>query len=127
MFLISKEFHFSASHTLNGLDKYHPCSRMHGHNYVVIVELLAPALNDNGFVKDYRELEPIKKWIDENLDHRHLNDIMNDSGNPMFYPNPTAEVMAFELAFIFKALMPDLSIYSVKVKETDKTMACYIL
>ena len=38
-FAISKEFHFSASHRLEGLHDGHPCGRMHGHNYVVEIEL----------------------------------------------------------------------------------------
>ncbi|HBU96439.1 6-pyruvoyl trahydropterin synthase family protein, partial [Thalassospira lucentensis] len=39
MFTITKQFAFSASHQLAGLDADHPCSRLHGHNYIVEVEL----------------------------------------------------------------------------------------
>jgi 6-pyruvoyl-tetrahydropterin synthase len=38
-YTISKEFAFSAAHHLNGLPPSHPCSRVHGHNYVVRVVL----------------------------------------------------------------------------------------
>ncbi|MFI6697695.1 6-pyruvoyl trahydropterin synthase family protein [Streptomyces sp. NPDC050509] len=51
---ISKEFHFSASHQLDGLPEDHPCGRLHGHNYVVALELSAPTdgLDTTGFVRD---------------------------------------------------------------------------
>lgn len=39
MFRITKEFHFSASHQLTGLPEDHQCARLHGHNYIVEVEL----------------------------------------------------------------------------------------
>lgn len=128
MYTISKEFHFSASHILSGLEEGHPCSRMHGHNYVVVVEIKSNELNEVGFVKDYRELEPIKKWIDQHLDHRHLNDLlsMNMNGEKIqktFSPNPSAEIMAKELFTIFQSLVPDVMIHAVVVKETPKTAA----
>src|SRR5215468_9371730 len=34
-YTISKFFEFSAAHHLTGLPDDHPCSRVHGHNYVV--------------------------------------------------------------------------------------------
>lgn len=73
LYRISKEFHFSASHQLEGLREGHPCGRLHGHNYIVVVELEANNLNSVGFVEDFGEMDPIKKWIDTELDHRHLN------------------------------------------------------
>lgn len=39
MFRIRKEFHFSASHQLTHLPPDHQCARLHGHNYIVVVEL----------------------------------------------------------------------------------------
>ena len=35
MFSISKQFHFCASHIIEGVPEGHPCGRLHGHNYVV--------------------------------------------------------------------------------------------
>lgn len=132
MYTISKEFHFSASHVLYGLDAWHPCGRMHGHNYVIVVELQAETLNDVGFVKDYRELDPIKKFIDEELDHRHLNDVLdpfvaeqNLQSVPLFSGNPSAENMARALFQVFQHLVPDVKISAVTVKETPKTAARY--
>jgi 6-pyruvoyltetrahydropterin/6-carboxytetrahydropterin synthase len=115
MYRISKRFSFSASHILEGLAQEHPCSRLHGHNYAITLHLKAKALDHVGFVKDYRGLDNVKKYIDENLDHRHLNDIL-----PF---NPTAENIAKYLYNIFVQDIPEL--YAVEVSETPKTTALY--
>lgn len=115
MYKISKQFAFSASHVLKGLPQDHPCSRLHGHNYTLTVYLQATTLDERGFVKDYRELSFVKKYIDENLDHRHLNDI--------FDMNPTAENIAKQLFDIFSEQLPQIC--AVEVSETPKTTAIY--
>jgi len=115
MYKISKEFHFSSSHQLKGLPDDHPCSRLHGHNYVTTFHFQSPELNEVGFIIDYRELDVIKKYIDDKLDHRHLNDLL-----PF---NPTAELIAVYLYEEFKTDYPQL--IRVDVKETPKTLASY--
>lgn len=109
---ITKEFHFSASHVLEGLPEGHQCGRMHGHNYIVVVEL-SGQLNDVGFVVDYGDLKPVGNFIDMWLDHRHLNDHMT--------VNPTAEHLAAYLFNHFARRFPALS--AVRVSETPKTWA----
>ncbi|MDR1881577.1 MAG: 6-carboxytetrahydropterin synthase QueD [Prevotella sp.] len=115
MYKINKQFSFSASHILEGLPFEHPCSRLHGHNYTITLHLRALKLDDTGFIKDYRSLDNVKRYIDETLDHRHLNDI--------FPFNPTAENMAKYLYDAFKKDIPEL--YAVEVSETPKTNAIY--
>lgn len=114
MITISKEFHFSASHRLYGLAESHPCSRTHGHNYVVTF-YFSGNVDENGFVIDYRELQPIKDFIDNVLDHQHLNDV--------FSFNPTVESMSKELFCRFKEQFPQLS--AVEMSETPKTRCRY--
>ena len=36
----------------------------------------AAALDDVGFVRDYRELSALKKFLDKTGDHNHLNDVL---------------------------------------------------
>jgi 6-pyruvoyltetrahydropterin/6-carboxytetrahydropterin synthase len=121
MFSIAKEFGFSASHQLLNLPAEHQCARLHGHNYTVIVELLSVRLDEVGFVIDYGELDFIKKYIDDNLDHKHLNDVLGF--------NPTAEKMAKFLYQQFEIMFNDIGykdvLSKVSVKETDKTIASY--
>lgn len=115
MYKVHKEFEFCASHNLEGLEQGHPCMRVHGHNYKVIVELESETLNEDGFVCDYRKLEPIKRMLDNAFDHKHLND---------FLPfQPSAENIAKHIYDLCKPQFPQL--VAVTVKETDKTAATY--
>lgn len=116
-FRITKKFEFSASHRLAGLAPEHPCARMHGHNYVIELELAADEgdLSSVGFVRDYGDLAPFKVWLDSNLDHRHLNDVMDE--------NPTAENMA---VWIYRKWSKEFSeLTCVRISETPKTWAEY--
>lgn len=115
MYKISKEFHFSASHILSGLSDGHPCGRLHGHNYIVKIDLSSAQLNNVGFVVDYGELAPLKKYIDDVLDHRHLNDI--------FDFQPSAENLAKHLFDWCKERWS--SVLCISVSETPKTWATY--
>lgn len=123
MFAIRKSFDFSASHVLGGLPADHPCSRMHGHNYRVTVELAAADTDAVGFVLDYRRMDVFKRWLDDNLDHRHLNDVLE--------VNPSAEWLARYLWAMFAALLAGslndngVLIEAVAVAETPKTWAEY--
>jgi 6-pyruvoyltetrahydropterin/6-carboxytetrahydropterin synthase len=116
---ITKEFHFSASHRLDALPDDHPCGRLHGHNYIVELELSAePAdLTEAGFIRDYRDLDEFKTWVDVEIDHRHLNDLL-----PMGR-NPSAENVAIWLYQRWCPQFPQLS--AVRVSETAKTWAEY--
>lgn len=114
-FEIEKEFHFSASHQLEHLPANHQCARLHGHNYKVVVVLGSEQLNEDGFVVDYGELKDLKTYIDDVLDHRHLNDIFD------FYT--TAENMARFLYDFCKSRWKET--IEVKVSETPKTWATY--
>ncbi|MDD2328479.1 MAG: 6-carboxytetrahydropterin synthase [bacterium] len=116
MYKISKQFPFSAAHSLHGLPDDHPCSRLHGHNYLVTVHLRSRELNAQGFVRDYNELHIVKEYIDTRLDHRNLNDIMT----PV---NSSAENLAKMIFDHFKPLLPEL--YAIEVSETPKTSAIY--
>ena len=72
MYIITKEFHFSASHELKKLPENHQCYRLHGHNYILKVELQSKDLDNYDFVLDYGELSNIKIYIDKNFDHKSL-------------------------------------------------------
>lgn len=121
MFVISKDFDWAASHVLEGLPADHPCSRLHGHNYLARVELTAACTDAVGFVVDYREMAPVKAYIDAELDHRHLNDAVPDIGNP------TAERLAAHLTDTVRGLLvlPGGVSVAVGVSETPKTWAWY--
>jgi 6-pyruvoyltetrahydropterin/6-carboxytetrahydropterin synthase len=112
---ISKEFEISASHIL----PWHSgkCSRMHGHNYrIIIYASNHPSelpLSENGIVMDFGDITDLfKREIEDRYDHRHLND---------FFPNPTAEILAWTWLHDLNVL--DSRISAVKVYETAKCSA----
>jgi 6-pyruvoyltetrahydropterin/6-carboxytetrahydropterin synthase len=119
-FVISKRFGFEAAHFLSGLPKKHPCERMHGHSYQVDVRLAAAALTGPGFVTDFRELAPMKKYLDATLDHRVLNEVLD--------VEPTSENLALHLATWFlDHMQPGLPgrLVAVRVSETASSWAEY--
>lgn len=115
MYRIAKRFRFSASHVLTGLPQTHPCTRLHGHNYEVELIFQSDKLDETGFVRDYRSLDQVKKFIAEQIDHRHLNDLFP-------FP-PTAENLARFFYEALRELYPEL--ISVRVAETQDTWATY--
>ncbi len=116
MYRITKEFHFSASHQLSHLPSDHQCSRLHGHNYIVVVELAAAELDADGFVRDYSDLSVLKRHIDDTLDHRHLNDVFG-------HEKVTSEFLARHFFEWCRERFPETS--SARVSETPKTWAEY--
>ncbi len=116
MYRIAKDFHFSASHELKGLPEGHPCARLHGHNYLVTVELASETLDEIGFIVDYKELNALKDWIDNTLDHRHLNDVFD-------HDRITTEWLCKVIYDWCKARWVETA--AVRISETPKTWAEY--
>lgn len=122
MFTISKTFSFSASHQLTHLadtQPDHKCARLHGHNYQVELILSAPALDPDGFVVDYGELSDFKHYLDIQLDHRHLNDVL------VYSQRTTAENLAKHLYETCQTFDWGRYVMAVRVSETSKTWAEY--
>lgn len=82
MYRVRKRLEISAAHSLE-LDYESKCANLHGHNWIINIELESEDLDENGMVMDLTE---IKRKIEEALDHQCLNDVLPD--------NPTAENIA---------------------------------
>lgn len=117
MYTISKQFSFEGAHNLASVvPSTHKCSRPHGHSYRVELVLRSPVLDDRGFVVDYGDLKPFGDYIDQNFDHKDLNEVL---------PCPTtAENIAKHLYDVAWKLWHDVSI-TVRVSETARTWAEY--
>jgi 6-pyruvoyltetrahydropterin/6-carboxytetrahydropterin synthase len=72
-------------------------------------------VNDIGFVRDYGDMKEFGKYLDDNYDHRHLNNIVDC--------NPTAENMCVLLFNKFASTYPEL--VAVRISETPRTWAEY--
>ena len=75
------DFPFCSSHVL----PRHPgrCKNLHGHNYLLQVQVVGRTDPVSGMVMDFDEIQVrVKEHVLNTLDHHHLNDVME---------NPTAE------------------------------------
>lgn len=124
MYTITKEFRFEASHTLETLPEGHKCRRLHGHSYRVIVALEAQVLDDHGFVVDFAILDDFKRWIDSELDHRHLNSLSYFKGG-WTSAEFIAEYCYDTLAQMLSYSAPHVDLVWCQVWETAKASATY--
>ncbi|WDT53520.1 6-pyruvoyl trahydropterin synthase family protein [Streptomyces sp. G7(2002)] len=115
---IGKSFAFDAAHRLAGLPEGHKCGRLHGHTYTVEIVVTACGVTAPGFVTDFGNLAPVKKYLDEHLDHRSLNDVLPCE--------PTSENLARFLAEWFvETVEPTIDgrLEKVRVSETPSSWA----
>lgn len=115
MFTITKFFEFEAAHHLTKVPEGHKCRRLHGHNYVVTVELQAERLDASGFVVDFGELSALKRMLDEEFDHRNLNEVVDYE--------TTAENLAEDIFFWCQERWHQTT--AVTVAETRGTTATF--
>jgi len=111
---------FAAAHTLR--DYPGACSRMHGHNWKVEVEVLATSLDDVGMGIDFKAIKRTTRQVTDELDHRYLNEIV-----PFDEINPTAENIA---SYIYRGVGELINDDRVRVKsitlwETERACVRY--
>lgn len=83
MFKIKVQTEVAGAHQLKLSYESH-CEKLHGHNWLIEVEIAVDELDDNGMVCDFKTAKKIlKQYVHDVLDHNFLNDI--------FDFNPTAE------------------------------------
>lgn len=87
---IDKEFNFEMGHRVHAQKLPHEhlsittdcaCKHLHGHSYTIKVFLTADHLDDSAMVTDFKNLNFMKRFVDDVLDHKFMIDI-ND---PLFY------------------------------------------
>ncbi|CAK0750842.1 6-pyruvoyltetrahydropterin/6-carboxytetrahydropterin synthase [Gammaproteobacteria bacterium] len=115
------------------------CRNIHGHSGEATIELIADALNNDGFVMDFGDIKThLKKWMNECWDHAYLaneNDPLlpglRDSGMKIFTfsAEPSAEVMA---QYLFEKvskmdLRSGVKVARVTIQETCTGLAVYEL
>ena len=111
---------FASAHTLR--DYPGACSRMHGHNWKVEVEVQARELDQTGMGIDFKEIKKATREITDRLDHRYLNEV-----EPFDQVNPTAENIA---AYLYTELSKILNSARVRVNavtlwETERACVRY--
>ena len=119
MFELSVEDTFAAGHALRGYRG--KCEKVHGHNYKVQVAVEGGTLDSAGLLVDFVELKRLLHGVMDRLDHEFLNDVA-----PFDAVNPTAENMAkYFYDEIARGLPPGVRLASVRIWETDTSIATY--
>ena len=131
MLYITRREHFSSSHKLenSGLSQqkneelFGKCNNFHGHNYYIEVTLAGTPDPESRYVMDLKLLKQIiHEEILDKVDHKFLNEI--DMFKDVI---PTTENMAvsFWKALADKVKRENVSLYSVKLYETEKNYVEY--
>lgn len=83
-----KDFTFEAAHRLPNVPEGHKCGRLHGHSFVVRLEITGEVDKHTGWIIDFAELKAIFKPTLDRLDHYYLNDILAWKTQPAkYWPN----------------------------------------
>ena len=113
---LAKTIRFEAAHWLPTFPEGHKCRRMHGHSFRVDVEVAGEVDPEKGYLIDFGEVKRLVQPIEDQLDHRLLNEIEG-------LENPTAELLA---KWIYDRIKPDLPMLArVRVHETCTTAVTY--
>jgi 6-pyruvoyltetrahydropterin/6-carboxytetrahydropterin synthase len=105
MYMLTVREHFDAAHHLQG--HAGRCARVHGHRWVVEVEVAGECLDGVGMMRDFSELQATLRTILP--DHMDINEVYTDL-------NPTAENLARVFFEQMKARVPET--LAVTVWET---------
>lgn len=118
------------------------CSKIHGHNWTIVIEFEATKLDPNGFVVDFGNLKYLKAFIDEHLDHAclfsekdsHAESLSQSKFKDLFkilwVNNASCEGIALFLYETFSQLIEvqekgRVTIRSLKLYEDEKNFVKY--
>ena len=73
--LITKKFRFEAAHFLPQMPEGHKCRRLHGHSFLIEVNLQGEADPLTGILIDFGDIKSVVKPYVEMLDHWLINEV----------------------------------------------------
>ena len=113
---LSQQFSFDASHQLDHLPADHPCHNLHGHGYVVLIEVSGTVDPVTGFLIDYNDIFRAVKPLITQLDHAHLNNI----------PGLKIASTEYIARWLWERIKPKLPLLSkISISETPLTRCEY--
>lgn len=113
---LTKEFTFEAAHKLPNVPVGHKCGRLHGHSFRVEVTVRGRVDPYTGWLMDFAELKAKFRPLEDQLDHRYLNEIDG-------LENSTSENLARWIWERLKHQVPQL--YAITVYETCTSRCVY--
>ena len=129
---VSRKAHFNAAHRLYNSDwtdarnvtVFGKCANpnYHGHNYELIVSVKGDIHPETGFVMDMKILKYlIEKEIEEKLDHKNLNEDVEEFKTL----NPTAENIVVVIWNKLRAEIDNKLELSITLYETPRNFVTY--
>lgn len=109
-----KEFSIEAAHWLPNVPVGHKCGRLHGHSFRIALHIAGPVDPMFGWVQDFAEIKAAFKKIEDQIDHRCLNDVAG-------LENPTSENLA---RWLWQSLKPELPLLAKVVVRETCTSGC---
>ena len=119
MYELTVKDSFSAAHNLR--DYKGKCEHLHGHNYNVEASFKSEKLEKNGLAVDFSVLKAGLKKVLETLDHKYLNEDVENFRTE----NTSAENLAKYIYNFLKNEIKEANVSKVCVWESDEAKACY--
>ena len=114
--IVFKKFNIESARSLPNVPHSHPCYRLHGHSFEIIIKVKGDQDNKSGLVIDFEDIETSFNPIRSLLDHSYLNDIKG-------LENPSSENLCIYIWNEIKASLPN--IFEIEIKETKLTGCIY--
>ena len=129
---VSRKAHFNAAHRLYRRDWdeaqnkkiFGKCANphYHGHNYELIVSVTGPIDHETGYVIDMKVLKDlIKDHVEDALDHKNLNEQVEDYAAVI----PTAENIAVVIYNKLKPHLDSTMALEITLYETPRNFVTY--
>ena len=119
---VARRYELQCAHRLTMVPPAHKCSQLHGHTYMVSVELTGKIKAGTGWLIDFGAVDVA--WgdlIHKTLDHKYLNEVEG-------LQNPTSELLAVWIArrleVHFRGIA-GVTLSAVEVAENHRSLARY--
>lgn len=113
---IVSRYAFEAARRLPKVELEHPCGRLHGNSFRVLVRLDGPLDPHLGWVMDYNDLDAVVAPVLAQLDYKYLNEVAG-------LTNPTTENIA---QWIWRKISSGVKgVVTIELHETDRRSCIY--
>ena len=95
---LRRRYELECAHRLTkGLSPNHKCRRLHGHRYILTLEVEGPVFDTDGMIIEYSDLDSVVGPIIRLIDHHDLNTLNERCSTVLggrVSENPTVELLA---------------------------------
>lgn len=129
---VYRKAHFNAAHRIynpkwsdeKNEQVFGPCANpyYHGHNYELEVKVSGEVNPETGYLIDLKDLkELIRVEVEEKMDHKNLNEQVDEFSNLI----PTAEHIAYVIYNLLRAKLDERYDLQIRLYETPRNFVEY--